>query len=153
MNASTVRDSVLVLAAVLAFSACGAGEREGVPSGQEGAGLPGEPVSSYADITVSQLRAMMAEDDLLLVNVHIPFEGDIPGTHESIRFNQIGENLDRLPQDREAKIVLYCRSGGMSEEAAGTLASLGYTQVFNLVGGFRAWEAAGLPLERTPDSS
>ena len=35
----------------------------------------------------------------------------------------------------------------MSENAAAALVRLGYTSVYNLIGGFRAWSLAGLPLE------
>lgn len=126
------RRVVLGLGVVLSLAACGWG------GGEE---------ASYTDITVDELREMMAGDDFAFVNVHIPFEGDIPGTDASIQFDEIAEHLDVLPQDRDAEIVLYCRSGRMSAEAAGTLASLGYTKVFNLQGGFRAWEAEGYEME------
>jgi rhodanese-related sulfurtransferase len=36
----------------------------------------------------------------------------------------------------------------MSEIAAETLVGLGFTNVFNLMGGMVAWEQAGLPIER-----
>ena len=132
------------------FIATGCGEeRAGREPGPEvGSTDQAESVSSYTDITVEEFREMMAEGDLLLVNVHIPFEGDIPGTDRSIRFDEIADHLNQLPQDRDSRIVLYCRSGGMSEEAATVLASLGYTDVSNLEGGFRAWAAAGYEMER-----
>ena len=129
-------------------SACGQGRVE--TTGSETATANPDPVEavSHQDMTVEQLWAMMADDDPFLVNVHVPFEGDIPGTDQSIRFDEIADHLDQLPESRESVIVLYCRSGRMSEEAATVLASLGYTSVFNLKGGFRAWEAAGHPIKK-----
>ena len=127
-----LRRLVLGLGVVLALAACGWGGGEG---------------ASYTDITVDELRGMMTDGDFVFVNVHIPFEGDIPGTDASIQFDEIAEHLDMLPQDRDAEIVLYCRSGRMSAEAANKLASMGFSNVFNLQGGFRAWEAEGYEIE------
>jgi rhodanese-related sulfurtransferase len=105
------------------------------------------PGGSYWHISVSELQTMLAEDDKpLLVNTHIPFQGDIAGTDVSIPFNEIGDHLDELPEDRSEPVVLYCRSGPMSDRAATALAELGYTRVYSLEGGFNAWDAAGLPM-------
>ena len=105
---------------------------------------------SYWNITVPQLQSMLEEKDFPLVNVHVPFQGDLPLTDAAIAFDQITQHLDQLPSDKNAPVVLYCRSGRMSAEAATELAGLGYTRVYNLVGGFNAWNAAGLPLLATP---
>jgi len=101
----------------------------------------------YLDISVDDLETMLENKDFLMVNVHIPFEGDIPKTDMSIPYDEIEQHLDQLPSDKNAPIVLYCRSGRMSAIAAETLVGLGYTNIMNLVGGFNAWQNAGLPMK------
>lgn len=103
--------------------------------------------SSYTDVSVEGLAALMeGEEGFPLVNVHIPYEGEIEGTDLFIPYNQIEQNLDQLPTDKDVRLVLYCRSGSMSAQAARTLVELGYTDVWNLDGGMIAWENSGLPL-------
>lgn len=99
----------------------------------------------YVDISVEQLSEILSQKDFTLVNVHIPYEGELPNTDLFLPFDQIGEQLDKLPV-KDAPIVLYCRSGRMSTEAAQALAQQGYTNVYEVDGGFNAWQAAGYAL-------
>ena len=112
---------------------------------------PGTPVAvegggSYTDVTSSGLAAMLQAKDFPLINVHIPYEGELEGTDLFLPFNEIEANLHQLPADPGARIVLYCRSGSMSAIAARALVSRGYTDVWNLDGGMVGWEKSGYSL-------
>lgn len=97
----------------------------------------------YTDISIDQLKPALDNKNFTLVNVHIPYEGELPHTDAFIPYNEIEANLNQLPADKNAKIVLYCRSGRMSDEAAQTLAGLGYTHIVEVDGGMQAWQSAG----------
>ncbi len=105
---------------------------------------------SYWDITPAQLSSMLENKDFLLVNVHIPYEGEILQTDLFVPYNEIEENLSKLPKDMDAKIVLYCRSGSMSAIAARELVKLDFTDVSNLAGGMVEWEKQAYELIRKP---
>lgn len=56
--------------------------------------------------------------------------------------------IEQLAPDVDQAIVLYCASGGRSALAAESLARMGYRNVVSLAGGFKAWQDAGLPVQR-----
>lgn len=108
------------------------------------AALP-KNAGGFTDISIEQLAESLPEKNYTLVNVHIPYAGDLPQTDLSIPFNEIANYQDQLP-DKNLPIVLYCRSGNMSTQAAQTLVELGYTNVVEVDGGMAAWQAAGYQL-------
>lgn len=103
---------------------------------------------SYRNIPADGLNAILKDNDIVFINVHIPFAGNIAGTDLSVPYDQIEQNLSQLPIDKNAKNVLYCRSGRMSAIAAEKLVSLGYTNVWNLKGGMVDWEQAGYEIQQ-----
>lgn len=86
-----------------------------------------------------------ADRDAFMVNVHEPAGATIAGTDAAIAYDQIAGD-DRLPAGRDAPILLYCQTGGMSLTAGRALIADGYRNVSNLEGGMEAWERAGFEL-------
>jgi len=142
-----MRDSRGVFAIVLVLALVGVAPPLG---GQtlEARKVPVAGGGSYTDVNAGSLARMLEKKDFPLINVHIPYEGEIAGTDLFIPFDQVEAKLAELPADRSAKLVLYCRSGSMSATAARALVRLGYTNVLNLDGGMIAWKQAGHPLVR-----
>lgn len=86
-------------------------------------------------------EAALAEPDAVVVNVHVPYDGEIEGTDLFVPYDRI--DAASLPSDRDTPLVVYCRSGSMSAEAVVALAGLGYTNIVELDGGINAWRASG----------
>jgi rhodanese-related sulfurtransferase len=146
MKTRPSRSWLLALIVLLVVPASGRAQTAGdaqTPTGQRVEVSGG----AYWNISVAELQGMLNRKDFPLVNVHVPFQGDLPQTDLSIPFDEIAKHLDQLPTDKDAPIVLYCRSGNMSTQASAVLAGLGFSRVYNLVGGFNAWRAAGLPMK------
>lgn len=100
----------------------------------------------YQNIAGDQFVKMMDHKDFILINVHIPYAGEIAKTDLLIPFNAIDQHKNQLPYDKDAKIVVYCMTGPMGYIAAEKLIDLGYTQVIHFQGGMRAWKKAGKQL-------
>jgi rhodanese-related sulfurtransferase len=103
--------------------------------------------ASYKNIGPDDLATMLKVKDFELIDVHIPEQAHIPGTDQFIPFDEIVDHQANFPEDKDAKIVLYCRSGNMSRTAAESLLELGYTNIYNLVGGINAWQQMGYGVE------
>jgi rhodanese-related sulfurtransferase len=131
----------LLLAMAALVSACAA-----APTPQPASVSPTTASGTVTPLKAEQLDQMLAgSKDFTLVNVHTPYEGDLPKTDLAIPYDQIDAHLGQLPA-KDAKIVLYCRSGRMSDIAARRLVELGYAHVYDLTGGMVAWEASGRSL-------
>lgn len=126
--------------ALVALSACSSSD--GTDEGAGGSSDPG-----WTRLLPAELQQMMGQEDVYLVNVHVPYEGDIVGTDASISYLDIASRVDELPTTGDPKLVIYCRSGNMSTQAAQDLVDAGVTGFFELEGGFTAWDEAGLPFQ------
>ena len=114
------------MAALLLLSGCGASR---------------QPENTYRQITQEAAAKIMAEgEDYILLDVRTLAEfaqAHIPGAI-CVPNETIGdEDIPELPK-KDQLILVYCRSGNRSKQAAGKLAKLGYTNVLEF-GGINSW--------------
>jgi rhodanese-related sulfurtransferase len=60
----------------------------------------------------------------------------------------IERDIEKEIPDKSKTLVLYCGGGFRSALAADALQKMGYTNAISLDGGWRGWNAAGLPVEK-----
>jgi rhodanese-related sulfurtransferase len=102
----------------------------------------------YENIYIDQFIKMMDQKDFILINVRVPYYGEITQTDLLVPFNAIEQHKNDLPKDKNARIIVYCMMGPMGDIAAEKLSRMGYTRVSNFQGGMMAWTRAGRHLQR-----
>ncbi len=103
-------------------------------------------------VSSQEFATLARNSNAFLLDVHTPEQTHIPGTDAVIPYDQIKENLDKLPTDKSTPILIYCRSGSMSSKASAEIASLGYTTVYDLKGGTNAYKESNVTVALTPDT-
>ena len=66
---------------------------------------------------------------------------------EHIGRGVIERDIETKVPDHAAELILYCGGGYRSALACDSLQRMGYTNVYSLAGGWRAWQEAGAPTE------
>lgn len=94
------------------------------------------------EITVTDTHARA--DDVFLLDVREQVEWDAGHIDGAVHvpMGQLGARLAVVPRDRV--VVAVCRSGNRSGVVTRAMREAGY-EVLNMVGGMKAWAAAGLP--------
>ncbi|MFF9095323.1 rhodanese-like domain-containing protein [Streptomyces sp. NPDC014776] len=112
--------------------------------------------AGYARVTADEAYAAAGAGEALLVDIRYAAlrerDGLIPGA-VVVERNELEWRLDpqgshRLPEatSHDLRIVVICNEGYASSLAAASLHQLGLHRATDLVGGFQAWRAAGLPV-------
>ncbi|QLL05758.1 MBL fold metallo-hydrolase [Mycobacterium vicinigordonae] len=110
-----------------------------------------ERTERYTADQLDPLRRSTAELQIIDVRGKAELEdGMIPGARH-IPLPALADSLDEL--DRSVPVLTYCASGTRSMIAASLLQAAGFGDVADLIGGFDAWEKAGLPLAGGADQS
>ncbi len=101
-----------------------------------------------ASVTVLEAAKLQGDDGgALIVDVREPNEfaqARIEGA-VLVPLGQLARRYSELPRDR--KLLMLCRSGGRSANAAQYLAGQGFDNAANVDGGMVAWHNAGLPMK------
>lgn len=95
-------------------------------------------------------QTLITDQKAVVLDIRTPeefAEGHIEGAKNVDFFNRsFRAELGKL--DKDAPIVMHCQSGGRSGQALPIFKELGFTKVFHMNGGFRAWSKAGLPVAK-----
>ncbi|HEX6938169.1 MAG TPA: rhodanese-like domain-containing protein [Longimicrobiales bacterium] len=112
----------------------------------------GRALETVPQLTVEELAARSGEFAVLDVRGRAEWDAArLPetvagGRLVNVPLGYLPDRLDEVPTDRP--VVVHCQAGARSAIAASVLRANGFDNVMNLVGGFAAWEAAGLPVVR-----
>ena len=102
----------------------------------------GFKTTKYQNIGAKEFQGLMKDKNAVVLDVRTPAEtrdGVIPG-YKMINLmspdfiNQVGK------LDKSKTYLVYCRSGNRSGQACSAMADLGFTKLYNLVGGISAWK-------------
>src|SRR5215467_14170263 len=95
-------------------------------------------------------KMLTADDKPLLIDVREDSEWIAGHAAGAIHLGKgiIERDIETKVPDKDTKMVLYCGGGYRSALAADALRQMGYTDVISLDGGWRAWQSAGMPVEK-----
>jgi rhodanese-related sulfurtransferase len=104
---------------------------------------------NITQISVSDAKALLGKAGIIFLDARVPGEyeaGHVPGAMNLPRGLLEFKIAEMIP-DKNAAIVVYCKTGGRGSLATLTLGKMGYKNVKNMDGGWKAWEIAGYPKE------
>jgi hydroxyacylglutathione hydrolase len=108
----------------------------------------GRALGTVAQLSPEDVAAQLARGDVCVIDVRKRSEwdeGHVPGAAH-IPLAELVARSAEIPTDRP--LVMQCQGGGRSSIAASVLRAHGVAAVDNLAGGFTAWTAAGLPVDK-----
>ena len=98
------------------------------------------------EVSVAETRARMAADQSVrLIDVR---EDNEWGTAHAAGAEHLGKgvierDIEATVPDKSIELILYCGGGYRSALAADVLQQMGYTNVFSMAGGWKAWKESG----------
>ncbi|HVF26720.1 MAG TPA: rhodanese-like domain-containing protein [Pyrinomonadaceae bacterium] len=106
--------------------------------------------SRVREVTVEETRQRLASGGgVRLIDVREDDEWRAGHAAEAEHLGKgvIERDIERVVPDKGAELILYCGGGYRSALATDVLQRMGYTNVYSMAGGWKAWTAADLPTE------
>jgi rhodanese-related sulfurtransferase len=101
-------------------------------------------------VTPAQATHLINREDALVLDVRDPGEygaGHVLGA-KNIPLSRLDQDPAELAKRKEKPLIVYDDAGERSSKAVAALRKLGFARVVNLNGGLKAWQQAGLPVEK-----
>jgi len=108
-------------------------------------------ISGVKDIGTTEATHLINREDALLLDVREDKEiadGKIINA-KHVPLSHLQTRLAEMDQYKEKPVIVYCRSGNRSSQACKILKKAGFSQSFNLSGGYSAWISANLPVTKS----
>ena len=102
------------------------------------------------EVTVAEARDRLQENtDARLIDVREDNEWDAAHAAGAIHLGKgiIERDIEATVPDKATELILYCGGGYRSALAADVLQNMGYTNVFSMAGGWKAWKESDAPVE------
>ena len=106
--------------------------------------------SRIREVTVEETKQRMkANADARLIDVREDneWENSHAAGAEHLGKGIIERDIEATVPDKSTELILYCGGGFRSALAADVLQTMGYTNVFSMAGGWKAWQEANAPIE------
>jgi len=116
--------------------------------------LVNEAKTRIQETTVAETQEKLSSDsNVKLIDVREDKEWDAAHAAKAIHLGKgiIERDIEQLVPDKSTELILYCGGGYRSALAADVLQTMGYTNVFSMAGGWKAWQESGAPIEQGPD--
>ena len=101
-------------------------------------------------VTPAQATHLINREDASIIDVREPAEygaGHVLGA-KNVPVARIDAAGAELAKRKAKPVIVYCGSGDSSTRVAARLRKQGFERVFSLAGGMKAWQEAGLPVEK-----
>jgi rhodanese-related sulfurtransferase len=112
--------------------------------------LVNEARSRIREVSVEETKERLAANtEAKLIDVREDNEWEAAHAKGSIHLGKgiIERDIEVVVPDKASEVILYCGGGYRSALAADALQQMGYTNVFSMAGGWKAWKESGGPIE------